>query len=126
LAGKEGVTVLWGAGAAGLGADAELVEEAAGFAVVVVVEVVAGFAGVVVVAAAALGVVVHAARIEEDAKPREDFRYAEGADLDDEAVIRAEKPLRAEFVAMMVYVIGVIEVETNCNNASTRSHDSLA
>jgi hypothetical protein len=126
LAGKEGVTVLWGDGAAGLGAVVELVDEAAGFAVVVEVDVVvAGFAGVVV-AGAALDVVVHAARMEEDAKLREDIRYAEGADLDDDAESRAEKPLRAEFVAMTVRVIDATEVETKCYNASTRSHDSLA
>lgn len=117
LAGKEGTTVLCGAG--GLGADVELVEEAAGFAAVVLVVVeVVDFAGVVV-AAAALGAVVHAARNEEDAKLRDDIRYAKGADLDDDAEIRAEKPLRAEFVAMMSCV-NVIGVELNCNKGLQR------
>jgi hypothetical protein len=68
LAGNEGVTVRWGAAAAGLGADVVVVEDAYGFAGVVEV-VVAGFAGVVVVAAA-FGVVAHAARVDELEKPR--------------------------------------------------------
>jgi hypothetical protein len=98
LAGKEGTTVRAGVGelcAAGLGA-AEGEVEVAGFAVVVVLDV--------EVVAAAFGVLpggIHAVRAVEEEKLWCCIRYARGADLEDEAEMRAETPLRAVFDAIV-------------------------
>jgi hypothetical protein len=96
VAGNEGLTVRWAV--ADCAAPAEVVDDA-GFAGVVVVPV-AGFA-VVVVVGAALDGVTHAARLAEDEMVRCDIRYAQGAALDEEAEMRAEKPLLADDRAIL-------------------------
>jgi hypothetical protein len=104
VAGKDGVTVRWAAAAAAR-ADV-VVDEAAGFAGAAVVDaVVEGLAVEVVVAGAALAEDTQAVRDAVEEMLRCDIRYAEGAARDDaDAVRRAEKPLRADVVAIVMCV----------------------
>lgn len=127
MAGKEGVTVRWGAAAADR-VDVD-VDEAAGFAEVAEVLVVEGLVVEVVVAGAALEEETQAVRDAVEEMLRCDIRYAEGAARDDADALRsAEKPLRAVVVAIAI-VYCVVEMAVPgliLRNASTRSHDFLA
>lgn len=103
MAGKDGVTVRWVVAAAGRAGV--VVDEDAGFAGVAEVVVdVEGLAVEVVVAGAALEELTQAARDGVEEMLRCDIRYAEGAARDD-AVKRAEKPLRANVVAIVIVCI---------------------
>jgi hypothetical protein len=124
LRGKEGVTVRWG------------VVDGAGFAAVVVVVaglaaadvLVDGLAAVVEVVAAAFGGVGdHAARSEDEEKPRGGMRYANWGDREVDDVNRAEKPLRACDVAIVRMYTCLVShaIEGDSRTSLARSHALL-